>query len=177
MISKTQTWSYTTFLALILVVIAGCLIIFFSSGGQPAGKDHLSWKKYVDNEHGFSLEVPSEWPTPKYWEVQTYEVQEGFIVQTQTLENCTNSSDYLKTEIDPFYSVEIEPLKNSRLDGFVLKDYHLDSITPGPEAYIFNCPYLIRLGLNSKDFPNPDTLFRHIVSSVKIWSPVKNSQL
>jgi hypothetical protein len=171
MIKQTQTWSYTTFLALMLVVIADCFIIFFSSAGQPNGKGNLSWKKYVDNDHGFFIEVPSEWPPPKYWEVQTYEVQERFIVQTQTLENCTNSSDYIKTDISPFYSFEIEPLNNSRLDGFILKDIHLDTITPGPEAFIFNCPYLIRLGFNPTGFQNADAIFQHIVSSVKIWSP------
>jgi len=122
------------------------------------------------------MEILPDWQG-KLGTVENFESQDRFVVQTETLDLCTNTSDYLKNNSVKLYGHVVEPLENSQLDGFMVRDIHLDNITPGPEAYILNCPYLIRLGLNSDDFPNPDTLFQHIVSSVKIWPPAKNSQL
>ena len=134
-----------------------------------------SWKIYVDSEHGFSLEIPSDWQG-KPERVEFSEPQNRFVTQTQTLNPCTNASDYIKNNPANFTYHEIELLQNSHLDGFIVKNLHLDNITPGPEAYIINCPYLIRLGLNSSDFPNPDALFQHIVSSMKVWkTPAKST--
>jgi hypothetical protein len=181
MILKTQTLSYTTFIALTLIVISGCLIIFFSSIGQPGGKNNLSWKKYVDQKHGFSVEVPASWQDKLgfiYPEDET-DIQKRFTLRFETIENCTSSSsgEYIKTEILPYPYIKIRPLGNQLLNGFVVAYYHLDNITPGPEAMVFNCPYLIRLGMDTAVLKDADTLLSHIISSMKVWSPGKDSQL
>jgi hypothetical protein len=155
----------------------GISIPYFSSSRTQLGKGKkLPWKEYVDNKHGFSLEIPSDWQG-SLTEINIYEKQEGFLISTETLDPCIDASEYIQKNIAPYANIKIEPLENSGLDGFVVMNFHLDNITPGPEALIFNCPYLIRLGFNPESFQNADIIFKHIISSVKVWSPVKDSQM
>ena len=96
----------------------------------------------------------------------------GISVTPMDVQNCTTADDYFKKEIFPYYAnLKTVPISNPRLDGFMVEEHHLDYITPGPEAYIINCPYVIRLGFNPTGFNEGEKTFDRIISSFKTWSP------
>lgn len=133
--------------------------------------EKITWREYADNKNGFSIEVPSSW-SPKPWRVEMDEVQKGFIVQVESLYDSTSSVEYYSKHIAPYpgwKNIRIEPLGNSNLDGFIVEDLHLDDNTPGPEALVFNYPHLIKLEFNPTGIKNGETIFQHIISSMKVW--------
>ncbi len=129
------------------------------------------WKTYIDEKHGFSFQFPDYWVN-KSEEYAEPREPSGISVTPIEVPNCTTADDYFQKEILPS-SVNIRkaPIANSPLDGFIIKEGHLDYLTPGPEAYIINCPYVIRLGFNPTGIRDGEDVFDEIISSFKTWKP------
>lgn len=132
-----------------------------------------TWKKYIDEKHGFSLRYPAEWANVSGKEVDESSGEpSGISITTNDVENCTTADNYLKAEILPYYgTIKVVPIPNPRLNGFVVEKLHLDNITPGPEAYIMNCPYVIRLGFNPTGINAEGKMFDGIISRFETWKP------
>lgn len=128
-------------------------------------------KTYTDEGHGFSFQYPGRWgkittSDARFWD--SFPVS----VTPINVENCTTADEYFKKEISPYYhDIQTAPISNPDLDGFVVQERHLDLVTPGPEAYIINCPYVIRLGFDPTGFDDGEMLFEYIISSFKTWKP------
>jgi hypothetical protein len=153
-------------LFLILFDLLLCVLLIILNYNKS---DDIEWSVYTDKEHGFSVEIPAIWKS-NYWSAITHEEQTETIFHTYTISECTNAEDYLKKEIFPHRSNGIEKWPNKEIDGFIVHGIQLDNITPGCEAVIVNCPYLIRLRVNFSNYKDPQKLFNHMVSSVKTWS-------
>jgi hypothetical protein len=129
------------------------------------------WKTHIDEKHGFSFQYPGGWADVSGGYVDSGEPS-GISVTPIAVPNCTTADNYLKEEILPYYAnLKTVPISNPRLDGFIVEEHHLDLITPGPEAYIINCPYVIRLGFNPTGFNEGDKLFEEIILSFRTWKP------
>jgi len=139
---------------------------------NPAPTD-AEWKTYVDEKHGFSFQYPDYMSQLNEIEVTLGDPEpSGISVVPFDVNNCSTASDYFEKEILPYYpSIQTVPISNPLLDGFIVRRSHLDNVTPGPEAYIINCPYVIRLGFNPTGINDGEDVFDEIISSFKTWQP------
>lgn len=130
-------------------------------------------KTYIDERHGFSFEYPDEWGEILNTEVTLGDSEpSGISVLPFEVKNCTTADNYFQEEVLPYYAnIRRVNISNPNLDGFVVEDHHLDNVTPGPEAYIMNCPYVIRLGCNSVGIDEGEKVFDQIIASFKTWQP------
>lgn len=128
-------------------------------------------KTYTDYKHGYSFSYPKTWSNTSKGSYSIEGTQSGISVSSIDVEDCSTATRYFEKEVMPFFpDVKKSSILNPSLDGFVIEEYHLDN-TPGPEAYIINCPYVIRLGFNPTGIHEAERLFDGVISSFKTWQP------
>lgn len=154
--------------SLLLRVSSRAASPYFRPNIEPKGS---AWKTHTDNEHGFSFRYPGErisFASVEYLKPEG----SGLSVSTFPLINCLSAEEYVRSEITPhFTELDIRPISVDGSEGFLIENKHLDYMTPGPEAYIINCPYMIRLGFNPTGIQDGEKVFERILASVKTWQP------
>jgi hypothetical protein len=136
---------------------------------SPAVKKDTTWNTYTDDWYGFSFNYPSEWPILSAEEIENGKPVHA-TVDPYAFSDCINAQDYLKRFV-PTKIAKIKLLNVSGLDGFWVEDKHLYTDTPGTEAFLFNCPVILRISFSKSDSENNGQIIQKIVASVKFHRP------
>src|SRR5918999_5600126 len=147
----------------------------------------VNWNTYTDVENGFEIKYPANWSqlilsdkrrvnfTPDIPEPlgEIYNGFPGAVVYASQIENCTNSSDYIKRKIMPLKSeypeITIKPLNLPNMEGFIVEGLPGQAGVRGPTAFIFQCPRLIQIGFDLTGEENGEKIFNHMLSTLKVW--------
>ena len=151
---------------------------------------HYDWKSFVQVSTDFNYE-PSIALTPNLNKDQL-EKSVGYLpgveIEVSNLQECTNPKDYINENLryyqesyknDPSFKnaypdFKLDDLNVKNIDGFIVTGL------PGPggreslpTAYIFNCPMLMTILFDGSNIPNGTQIFHQMLSTVKVWKPVK----
>lgn len=151
---------------------------------------HRDWKSFVQVPTDFNYEstIVLAKNLNKAQLEKSYGVSPGVEIKVFNPQKCTNSKDYINENLhsyqesyknDPGFKIaysnfKVDDLNVKGLDGFIVTGL------PGPggreslpTAYIFNCPTLITILFDGSDIPDGTKLFHQILSTIRLWKPVK----
>ena len=171
-------------ITIVLLLALGTLIEFenigrtintylITSNTFSEGDRTKSWQTYTNEEYGFSVKFPSEWGDIAGQNDGAAVAKPGIILDYEKAKSCVSNEEYIQKSLVPNYAegYQVDKLPNSSLSGLVAKSSQAEQSEYYTEAYIVNCPQVIRLGYYSEGIENKEQVFKDILASVKTWQP------